>query len=167
MHTSNKGALHRGWQEFGARLSPYPLIVCDDDSKEIADFIALDPDQKKISFIHAKVNKKGDNVYNVDSLQAVGRKAIASLAFLARYAPVGNWKADRWTKDVQANKRTLIGRDRIFRNSKGLTPQQISDALAAACGNPPFSRARRRREDENFVVTRRFSLARSPRRWQI
>lgn len=140
VHTSNKAALQRGWQEFGARLGAYPLIVCDDDSKEIADFIAVDPDEKKISFIHAKVNKKGDNVYNVDSLQAVGRQSTASLAFLARYAPVGNWRADRWTKDVQANKRTLTGRDRIFRNSKGLSPQQISDALAAACGNPTYDR---------------------------
>lgn len=140
VRTSSKAALRKGWQEFGVRLSAYPLIVCDDDSKEIADFIAVDPDQKKISFVHAKVNKKGDGIYNVDSLQAVGRQATASLAFLARYAPVGNWKPDRWTKDVQANKLSLTGRDRIFRNSKGLSPQQISDALATACGNPTYDR---------------------------
>jgi hypothetical protein len=41
---------------------------------------------------------------------------------------------------VQANKRSLTGRDHIFRNSKGLSPQQISDALAAACGNPTYDR---------------------------
>jgi hypothetical protein len=82
VRTSDKVAPRKGWHEFGARLSAYPLIVCDDDSKEIADFIAVDLDQKKISFIHAKANKKGDGIYNVDSLQAVGRQATASLASL-------------------------------------------------------------------------------------
>jgi superfamily II DNA or RNA helicase len=138
--TDDKLALRAGWQEFGVRLSAYPLVVCDDDSKEIADFIAVDPTNKRIAFLHAKANKKGDGIYNVDSLQAVGRQATASLAFLARYAPVGNWSPERWPTDVRANKVTLTGRNRIFRNSNGLTPQQIAGALAAACGNPTYDR---------------------------
>jgi hypothetical protein len=138
--TDDGATLRTGWQEFGLRLSAYPLVVCDDDSKEIADFIAVDPNKKRIAFVHAKVNRKGDGVYNVDSLQAVGRQATASLAFLARYAPVGNWSPDRWRTNVRANTVTLAGRNRIFRNSNGLSPQQISAALAAACGNPTYDR---------------------------
>ena len=138
--TINRAALRPGWQELGLRLTKYPLVVCDDDSKEIADFIAVDPDRKQIAFVHAKVNKKGGGVYNVDSLQVVGRQATASLAFLARYAPVANWCPDRWRTNVQANTRALTGRNRIFRNTGALNPQSITDALAAACGNPTYDR---------------------------
>jgi hypothetical protein len=42
--------------------------------------------------------------------------------------------------DVQANRITLTGRDRIFRNVDGLTGQQITDALRTACGHPAYSR---------------------------
>jgi hypothetical protein len=138
--TANRTALRAGWQELGLRLGAYPLVVCDDDAKEIADFIALDPEEKRIAFVHAKANKEGTGTYNVDSLQAVGRQATASLAFLARYAPVGNWRADRWPTDVRANKVFLTGRNRIFKNTGALSAQQISDALAAACGNPTYDR---------------------------
>lgn len=138
--TNNRVALRAGWQELGLRLTEYPLVVCDDDSKEIADFICVDPDAKRIAFVHAKVNKKGVGTYNVDSLQAVGRQATASLAFLARYAPVPNWRPDRWQMNVHANTRTLAGRNRIFRNTGALNPQSISAALAAACGNPTYDR---------------------------
>jgi superfamily II DNA or RNA helicase len=138
--TVNRTALRAGWQELGLRLGAYPLIVCDDDAKEIADFIALDPEEKRIAFVHAKANKDGTGTYNVDSLQAVGRQATASLAFLARYAPVGNWHPDRWPTDVRANKVSLSGRNRIFKNTGALSVQQISDALASACGNPTYDR---------------------------
>jgi hypothetical protein len=138
--TEERAALDAGWQQLGLRLTEYPLVVCDDDVKEIADFIAVDPDEKRIAFVHAKVNKKGAGVYNVDSLQAVGRQATASLAFLARYAPVANWRPERWRTNVQANTKTLTGRNRIFRNARLLNPQQITNALAAAKGNPTYDR---------------------------
>jgi Acetamidase/Formamidase family len=138
--TANRTALRAGWQELGLRLGAYPLVVCDDDAKEIADFIALDPEEKRIASVHAKANKGGTGTYNVDSLQAVGRQATASLAFLARYAPVGNWRAERWPTDVRGNKVSLTGRNRIFKNTGALNAQQISDTLAAACGNPTYDR---------------------------
>jgi hypothetical protein len=138
--TSSRSALRRGWQDLGERLGAFPLVVCDDDSTEIADFIALNPQRRRIAFIHAKANKKGSRTYNVDALQAVGRQATASLAFLTRFAPAGRWRPDRWTSDVQANKVVLAGRDRTFKNDDGLTPRQISDALASACGNVTYDR---------------------------
>ena len=122
------------------RLGVFPLVVCDDDSTEIADFIALDPQRKRIAFIHAKANSRGSRTYNVDALQAVGRQATASLTFLTRSAPIGRWRPERWTSAVQANKVVLAGRNRTFKNSDGLTPQQISDALASACGNATYDR---------------------------
>jgi superfamily II DNA or RNA helicase len=130
----------RRWQALGERLSSFPLVVCDDDSKEIADFIALDPQGKRVAFIHAKSSNRGSQTYNVDALQAVGRQATASLAFLSRSAPTGNWTPERWTRDVQANKVVLTGRSRTFKNNENLTPQQISNALASACGNATYDR---------------------------
>ena len=95
---------------------------------------------KRIAFIRAKVNKQRTHAYNVDALQAVGRQATASLAFLARSAPTRNWRPDRWTSEVPANTVALIGRNRIFKNADSLNPQQISDALASACGNATYDR---------------------------
>jgi hypothetical protein len=138
--TDNRAALRRGWQELGERLGAFPVVVCDDDTFEIADFIALDAQRKRIAMIHAKVNRQGNHTYNVDALQAVGRQATASLAFLARSAPTGNWRPDRWTSEVQANTVALTGRNRIFKNADDLDPQQISDALASACGNTTYDR---------------------------
>jgi hypothetical protein len=34
----------------------------------------------------------------------------------------------------------LTGRNRIFKNADDLDPQQISDALASACGNTTYDR---------------------------
>jgi superfamily II DNA or RNA helicase len=130
----------RRWGEFGQRLAAYPLVVCDDDSTEIGDFIGVDPVRRRVVFIHAKANSKGSRSYNVDALQAVGRQATASLTFLTRAPPTGNWRPERWTSDVQANAVELTGRNRIFKNDDRLAPDAIGDALRSACANAAYER---------------------------
>lgn len=138
--TDNRRQIVQRWGELGRRLAAYPLIVCDDDSTEIGDFIGVDPAKRRVVFLHAKANSKGTSSYNVDALQAVGRQATASLTFLTRAPPLGNWRPERWTTDVQANAVVLAGRDRIFRNVDRLQPAAIGDALRTACANAAYER---------------------------
>lgn len=128
------------WAELGVALGRYPLVICDDDSKEIADFIAVDPDARRVAFLHGKALKAGVGHYHVDTLQEVGRQATASLAFLTRTQPPQGWEPVRWGRDVQANRTILVGRNRIFRNENGLTADQITAALRTACGNAAYDR---------------------------
>jgi hypothetical protein len=137
---TNPARLRSRWGLLGERLGRYPLVVCDDDGKEIADFIAVDRAHKRVAFIHGKANKKGIGRYRVDTLQAVGRQATASLAFLTRTPPPIGWEPARWAQNVQANRVRLRGRDRTFKNEDGYTGQQITDALRTACGHPAYSR---------------------------
>jgi superfamily II DNA or RNA helicase len=128
------------WEVLGQSLGSYPLVICDDDKDEITDFIAVDAERRKVAFIHAKVSTRGSKTYNVDSLQAVGRQATASLAYLVRGAPSGRWDSSRWNTDVLANTVKLEGRNRMFKNADKLTSKQISEALSFACGNPAYDR---------------------------
>jgi hypothetical protein len=128
------------WAELGAQLGEYPLVVCDDDSKEIADFIAVDPPRKRLVFIHGKAKHDGNGRYQVSTLQEVGRQATASLAFISRTPPPQGWQPARWTGDVQANQIRLTGRNRVFKNAAHLSHQQITEALRTACGHPTYDK---------------------------
>lgn len=123
-------------------IEAVPIWLCDDDNREAADFIGVDPDGKKIMLVHAKVGKQqeGGQGFNVGGLQDVGRQALASLGFISRGQPSTIWTPERWQTDVHANKVTLDGRSRIFRNPDGLTAEQMNDLLRASCRNPSFDR---------------------------
>jgi hypothetical protein len=123
-------------------IADYPIWLCDDDNREITDFIGLDEDAKKIVFAHAKMGKqdKGGTGFSVTSLQDVGRQALASLAFISRGESSPVWTAERWQSDVQANTVLLTGRNRIFKNSPRLTAEELNERLIRACRNPSFNR---------------------------
>ncbi len=125
-----------------AAIEAIPIWLCDDDSREAADFIGFDPDSKKIVLAHAKVGKveQGGTGYHVGGLQDVGRQALASLGFISRGQPSTVWTPERWETDVQANQIRLHGRSRIFRNPNNLTAAQLNDLLHASCRNPSFDR---------------------------
>lgn len=123
-------------------IKAIPVWLCDDDNREAADFIGVDPDAKKIVLVHAKVGDvgQGGTGYHVGGLQDVGRQALASLGFISRGQPSTIWTPERWETDVQANQVMLTGRSRIFRNPDGLTAEQLNDLLRASCRNPSFDR---------------------------
>ena len=93
-------------------------------------------------FVHAKMGNlaAAGAGFNVPALQEVGRQALASLGFLSRGEPSPTWTRQRWNSNVQANAVRLNGRNRIFRNSEGLTAAQLNDALYSACRNPSFDK---------------------------
>lgn len=125
-----------------AAIEGLPVWYCDDDNREAADFIGVDPDAKKIVLVHAKVGDQGQrgHGFNVGGLQDVGRQALASLGFISRGQPSPVWTPERWQADVQANRVRLNGRNRIFSNPDGLTTAQLNDLLHASCRNPSFDR---------------------------
>lgn len=123
-------------------ISDCPIWLCDDDHREITDFIGIDVGKKRIVFAHAKMGKQreGGTGFNVTSFQDVGRQALASLAFISRSEPSPIWTAARWESHVQANTVLLDGRNRIFKNDPGLSPEQLTETLIQACRNPSFDK---------------------------
>jgi superfamily II DNA or RNA helicase len=123
-------------------MGQYPIWLCDDDTRESADFIGLDEPDKKLVFLHAKKGKQGADGtgFNVTSLQEVGRQALASLAFMSRGEPSTVWTAERWDSDVQANRVRLRGRNRIFRAPAGTSANDLNQILSRVIRNPSFER---------------------------
>jgi hypothetical protein len=123
-------------------IQDFPIWVCDDDSREITDFIGINDADKKLVFVHAKVGQlgAGGTGFSITNLQEVGRQALASLAFICRGEPSSVWKPRRWSADVQANTVRLRGRNRMFRATLGLTAQEVNDKLKQACSNPSYDR---------------------------
>ena len=128
--------------ELTAAIEALPIWLCDDDGQEVADFIGLDPDNKKMVLVHAKVGSQGPNGrgFNVGGLQVVGRQALASLGFISLGRPSPVWTAERWQSEVQANAATLAGRNRMFRHPAGLDAEDVNKLLISACRNPSFDK---------------------------
>ncbi|CAE6857732.1 hypothetical protein R69658_07471 [Paraburkholderia aspalathi] len=131
-----------GEDDLTKAINAIPIWLCDDDNREVADFIGLDLIAKRIVLVHAKIGNQdqGGSGFNVDGLQIVGRQALASLGFLSRGQPSPVWTRERWESDVQANTVILRGRNRLFRGSNGMSTVQLNDALLSACINPSFDR---------------------------
>lgn len=123
-------------------IAEYRVWLCDDDTRESADFIGVDEENKKLVFLHAKKGKQGADGtgFNVTSLQEVGRQALASLAFMSRGEPSTVWTPERWESDVQANRVRLRGRNRIFRAPARKTAEDLNQILSRAIHNPSFER---------------------------
>ncbi len=123
-------------------IGEYPIWLCDDDTKESADFIGIDDEHKKLVFLHAKTGDQGakGTGFNVTGLQEVGRQALASLAFISRGEPSTVWSEERWESEVQANTVRLRGRNRIFRGPARNSAADLNQILANAMHNPSFER---------------------------
>lgn len=105
-----------GDDDLTAAIEAFPIWLCDDDGQEVADFIGLDPDAKKMVLVHAKVGKQGERGrgFNVGGLQEVGRQALASLSFISLGRPSSAWTSERWQANVRANTVTLADRSNLW-----------------------------------------------------
>ena len=127
------------WGELGTLVQQFDLIVCDDDGQEVGDFLAIDSVARRACIIHAKASSDGHRE-SITGLEAVGRQALASLAFCSTLAERPIIPADRWDSDVRANDTILTGRHRVFKNSDGLDMPGIVDAVQGALTNRAWSR---------------------------
>lgn len=137
-----RGAADIAEDELTNEIEDIPIWLCDDDGQEVADFIGINPDQKKLVLVHAKVGSQGPNGqgYNVGGLQVVGRQALASLGFMALGQTSAVWTPDRWRDNVKANTVTLEGRSRVFKKVAGQTEEDLNEILLLACRNPSYDK---------------------------
>jgi hypothetical protein len=136
---AHSGRLPAKWGDFGARASRFDLVVCDDDSTEVGDFLALNSRDRIACIIHAKAAKDLHST-SITAIEAVGRQALASLAFCSTVALAPKKSPERWKTDVYANKVPLTGLSRIFKNTQNLSIGDIDDAVKAALTNRSWQR---------------------------
>jgi hypothetical protein len=92
-------------------------VICDDDSEEIGDFIAIDNRNRRVALIHAKVATGAS--MSTTALQVVGRQVLASLAFCSSVARHAKVRPGRWATRVNANG-VQLNLNRVFRNAERL-----------------------------------------------
>jgi hypothetical protein len=133
------GAVPQEWGELGKAIARFDLIVCDDDGEEVGDFLAIDSQNRMACIIHAKASKDL-HATSVTALEAVGRQALASLAFCSTTSLAPKIRDKRWESDVQANSTRLTGLKRVFKNSRSLDGPAILKEVTEALTNRSWSR---------------------------
>lgn len=111
-----------------AEIAKFDVLVCDDGSAEIGDFLCLDTKLKKVTLIHAKASD-GVGGVSVDKLQIVGRQASASLAFVGSTRTPLPYPT-HWEKDLVIRKRKPKGSDKPGRVIKKM-PRDSRNADSA------------------------------------
>lgn len=123
------------------------LLVCDDGSSEIGDFICLETSFKRIILIHAKA-KDGDAGVSAGNLETVGRQASASLAFVgssrASLAYPSHWEKKLIIRNRKSKKK-IKTIDRVL-TRRALSPKEAHAKIVAALKDSTFRR-------EVWVVT--------------
>jgi hypothetical protein len=130
-----------------SEIAKSELLVCDDGAPEIADFVCVQPRNKKILLIHAKAKNAEANV-SAANLETVGRQASASLAFIgSSRTPLAF--PTHWPKQIKIknrkSKRLIKTVDRIH-SRRPTTPQEAHVQVVAALADPTYRR-------EVWVVT--------------
>ena len=125
------------WDRLYGDLRAFNIIVCDDDSEEIGDFLAIDQEHKRVALIHAKVAK--GSLMSASELQVVGRQVLASLVFCSSVAREPKIKRDRWATRVNANG-VALNLNRVFRKPAGHTVREIESIAAHALSDRSWNR---------------------------
>jgi hypothetical protein len=95
-NTRYRDAIRASDPAMADELEKFSFVVCDDGGTETCDFICIDDVDPRIVLIHAKVD---DTTMSLNSFQAVGRQAQASIAFLTGIESLPN-RAAEWKKPV-------------------------------------------------------------------
>jgi len=123
------------------------VLVCDDGSSEIGDFICLDSSAKRIILIHAKAKDQEAGV-SAGNLETVGRQASASLAFVGSsrtpLAYPAHWERKFVIKNRRSGKK-IKTLDRVLARGR-LSPPEAHGKIITALEDPTFRR-------EVWVVT--------------
>jgi hypothetical protein len=138
----------------------FDQIVCDDLSSEIADFIALDTDNKRIVFMHVKA---GDSKLSASAFMEVCGQATKNLDYLTPYyqsRPDNNIKRwdENWTlKNIGIVKRIIVGTNSktFWANyTKLIADPSVSREVWLVVGNsfdfPTFSKEINKRKIESI-----------------
>lgn len=91
----------KAYGQLGKDLKDFDTVICTDaTSNEIADFILVSFDRRKIAFVHAKASKEVFTM-GVTKLQEVGRQAQASLAYAATASATANLLNQSWSENLR------------------------------------------------------------------
>jgi superfamily II DNA or RNA helicase len=88
------------------------IIICDDMGTEVADFIAVDSEQKKIALLHAKVFSDQGSL-SAKSMHEVVAQAKKNLGFLDSAERITRSRWEKWDKKWKWNKNSINGLPRI------------------------------------------------------
>lgn len=124
-----------GGSIFGQELSKSAFLICDDDSRETADFYLVDPVKRLLAVIHAKA-KDGAGGRGAGGLHDVIAQAQKHLGTIGPGGEGFNRKvmASRWAKDLKLNGH------QVRRVHTGGTAAQASKAVEVALRDPNYSR---------------------------
>jgi hypothetical protein len=125
-----------GANELEGALRGFDLVLLDDDSSELGDFIAIG--ERRLAIIHAKASSDL-SAGSVTKLEAVGRQCAASLAFCSTMAQVDGIESERWQRPTLFNAKR-VALSRIFRNEKNVAEDDIAEEVRAALTNPSYER---------------------------
>jgi superfamily II DNA or RNA helicase len=127
-----------GTEELGRAITELDTVVLDDGGTEIGDLIGLDTARRRVIIIHAKASKETHNEA-ITELQAVGRQAIASLAFCSTQARVDGLEQGRWQRSYTANA-VPLPLSRVFKQPAGQSYDQLETAIKRALVNPTWNK---------------------------
>lgn len=115
------------------------LILCDDSTKETADFYAVDHATRRVLLVHAKAAKTANPQAAAGNLQDVTRQAQASLAFAGSagvpLAMPANWTED-WSVTLADAGEHVIKRSRLLKGGTDIVAAHAK--LTAALADPSF-----------------------------
>ena len=115
------------------------LILCDDSTKETADFYAIDYDARRVLLVHAKAAETPNPQAAAGKLQDVTRQAQASLAFAGSAAAglaMPNGWANDWSVTLQQASNAVITKGRLFKG--GMPLDEAHGALVRALSDPMY-----------------------------
>ena len=134
------GAAAPATEQLARDLAKCDLILCDDSTKETADFYAVDDGARRVLLVHAKAAQTESPQASAGKLQDVTRQAQASLAFAGSAAaglvmPAG-WSDDWSVKLKDVADTPVITKARVLKGSMSIG--EAHAALVQALSDPTY-----------------------------
>lgn len=133
------GTLPPATEKLGQDLVACDLILCDDSTKETADFYAVDHAMRRVLLVHAKAAETANPQASAGKLQDVTRQAQASLAFAGSAGvplpmPPG-WTED-WSVTLKDAGKHLIKHNRLLKGGTDIVAAHAE--LTVALADPSY-----------------------------
>jgi hypothetical protein len=128
-------------EAFAKDMHACDIMICDDSTRETADFYGIDDANHRVLVVHAKADKAPASA-RARKLQEVGRQAQTSLAFAGSSGEAFAYPKDRerdWSVVLACAAGTpTITKSRLLKGPPGLTIKQAHGRLAAAIASPGY-----------------------------
>lgn len=129
-------------EKFAQDMCACDIVICDDGTKETADFYGIDDANQRIYIVHSKAST-GPASATARKLQEVGRQAQTSLAFAASsatgFALPQDW-AKKWSVTLKDAGAQVLTKPRMFKAPAGLSMKQAHTRLKRGLENPAYSK---------------------------